>query len=63
MGAQVSRKLVEGVDTEGDLALFIVEGNPDQGYDLYRARLEHVEHYKRSWQAVEVAHSGLGSTP
>lgn len=59
----VSRKLVEGVDTEGNPALFIVEGNPEQGYDLFRCRLDHVEHYRRSWQAVEVAHSGLGTTP
>lgn len=59
----ITRKLVEGVDTEGDFALFVVEGNPTQGYDLSRARLDHVEHYKRSWQAVEVALSGLGSAP
>lgn len=60
---KVSLKLVEGVDTEGGFALFVVEGNPQNGYELYRARLEHVDHYKRSWQAVKVAHSGLGSTP
>lgn len=53
---KVSRKLIEGVDERGDLALYIVEGNPDVGYDLFRCRLDHVGHHRRSWQAVSAAH-------
>lgn len=63
MTIAITRKLVEGVDTEGEFALFVVEGNPDIGYDLFRCRLDRVDHCKRSWKAVEIAKSGLGSTP
>lgn len=34
---------------------FIVEGNPDVGYTLYRCQLTPVGHFKRSWQAVHEA--------
>lgn len=54
----VSRKLIEGAD-DGGQALYVVEGNPEQGYDLFRVRLEHVAHHRRSWQAVAQAQEDL----
>lgn len=44
-----SRELVEGADGE----LYVVEGNPADGYELFHADLEHVSHHRRKWQAVE----------
>ena len=55
MSMAVTRKLVTGVDDDGDLALYVVEGNPEQGYELFRCQLVHVTHHKRSWQAVSAA--------
>lgn len=45
----VSRELIEGADGE----LYIVEGNPTTGYHLFHASLEHVDQFRRKWQAVE----------
>jgi hypothetical protein len=50
--------LIEGVDDAGNTALYVVEGNVEQGYDLFRCRLEHVAHHRRSWQAVHQAAEG-----
>lgn len=55
---KVSRKLIEGVDDDGNTALFVVQGNPEVGYDLFRCRLDHITHCRRSWQAVTKAHGG-----
>lgn len=61
MSMAVTRKLVEGVDPiDGGKTFFIVEGNPEQGYDLFRCHLAHITHHKRSWQAIATAH---GETP
>lgn len=57
----VTRKLVEGVATDGGKAFYIVEGNPEVGYDLYRCALHHEGHFKRSWQAVAEAHGDAPS--
>jgi len=56
--SMVSRKLVDGIDENGDKALYVVEGGVDQGYDLFRVRLEHVSHHRRSWQACMAAAGG-----
>lgn len=51
-----SRKLIEGVDSDGNRALFVVDGGVEQGYELFRAHLVHVSHHRRSGQAVAHAH-------
>jgi hypothetical protein len=57
----LSRKLVEGIDATGNLAWYIVEGNPEVGYDLFRCHLADAGHFRRSWQAVDAA-KGVVST-
>ena len=57
MSAPLSRKLVVVEDVgQARPGTFVVEGNPDQGYDLYAAELTHLGHHRRSWQAVQAAH-------
>jgi hypothetical protein len=50
MAPPISRKLIEN-----EAGLFIVSGNPDVGYDLAAVELHSVEHFQRSWQAVQAA--------
>ena len=37
---------------EGDEGFYVIIGKPGDGYELYRARLDHVSHHQRKWQAV-----------
>ena len=48
---KVTAKLIEGAEN----AYYIVEGNPQEGYDLFRCVLAPCGHFKRSWQAVREA--------
>lgn len=38
-----------------DDGFYVVIGKPGDGYELYRARLDHVGHHTRKWQAVAAA--------
>ena len=54
---KVSSKLVQSESG----AYYIVEGNPEVGYDLFHCVLAPCGHFKRSWQAVHEA-MGEGET-
>lgn len=50
-----SKQLVEGIDDNGDQALYVIIGNDDGTYELHRAQLVHHSHHARKWQAVRAA--------
>lgn len=52
-----SKQLVKGED-----GLYVVIGRPDDGYDLYLARLDHRGTFKRKWQAVAAARGEDGAS-
>jgi hypothetical protein len=54
----VSRQLVEGVDADGNRVLYVIEGHPSQGYDVFRCHLIHVRRTRRKWEAVKVTTAG-----
>jgi hypothetical protein len=47
MRIEGSKQLVEGDD-----GLYVIIGTAGGGYELYRARLDHVSSHRRKWQAV-----------
>lgn len=49
-----SKELIEGKDSDGNDALFVVIGGPGN-YSLFQARLDHIADFKRKWQAVKEA--------
>ncbi len=49
-----SRELVVGADGRH----YGIIGNDDGSYELYFARLDHVGHFRRKWQAKERALEG-----
>lgn len=50
----ITHKLIVREDVDGP-EFFIVSGGVAEGYDLSKVSLNHVAHFKRSWQAVAAA--------
>lgn len=40
---------------EGAGGFYVTQRNADGTYDLYKARLDHVELFRRKWQAIKQA--------
>ena len=46
----------ELVDVDG--TYYLIEGNPTDGYELFRCRLEHVAHDRHKYELRHVARTG-----